>query len=166
MTVSMRLLCLLACVLALSSPADAQPGPTGGQTNTALLTKVSPDQMADILTKAGYPSKVQSAGAEKTLATQFFPGAPGKVLFTACDGAGCGLVGFVYDFGKISNIDAKWVNAWNGQKPVSAVLKGDGSLQMLMWTHVFGPVTPEHLAATARLFVEVVNSSTDFQPSN
>jgi hypothetical protein len=166
-------LATLACMAALSVAAHAQPkpggnapGPGAGQANAALLSKVTPEQMADILNKAGYPSQVQGSGAQKTLATQFFPGTPGKVLFSACDNAGCSLVGFSYDFGTVSGIGADWVNAWNEQKSVSAVLLDDGGLQMLMWTHLFGSVTAEHLAATARRFVDVVNSSTDFRPSN
>jgi len=172
-------LAALACVLALAIPADAQPKPGGraggpasggtaggGQSAVALLAKVTPELMADILTKAGYPSQVQGSGQQKFVSAQFFPGPPGKVMFSRCDDGGCSLIGFVYDFGPISTIGADWVNAWNDQKPVSAVLQDDGSLQMVTWTHLFGPVTGTHLAAVARRFVDVVNSSTDFQPGN
>jgi hypothetical protein len=142
------------------------PGPGAGNGSATLLTKVTPEQMADILTKTGYQAQVQGSGQQKSLTAQFFPGPPGKVAFAGCDNAGCSLVEFVYDFGKIATIGPDWVNAWNDQKSVSAVLQDDGSLRMLMWTHLFGPVTAEHLAATARMFVDVVNSSTDFQPGN
>ncbi len=170
MNVGTRVLAALACVLALALSVYAQPKPPGpapgGQPTGPLLSKVTPEQMADILTKAGYASKVQGSGQDKSVAAQFFPGTPGKVMFAACDNTGCNLVGFVYDFGKLSDIGADWVNAWNEQKQVTAVLLDDGGLEMRMWTHLYGPVTADHLGATARMFVDMVNSSTDFQPGN
>lgn len=171
---------LSAFVLILATiAADAQPGPrppgggnppggqppAGGQPAGGLLQKITPEQMSQILSQAGYKNEIKVQGKNKFIVTQFFPQLAGLVALDVCDQAGCSVAAFLISLGKDSGVSNDWVNAWNINKPfVTAALDKDGSLLMIMYTHLFGGVTATHLAQTAQVFVQIVNQSTDFQP--
>lgn len=143
-------------------PAANVLGPTSPG---AVLDRITPEQMAEIMNRAGYASTVQAANTEKYLVAKFYPALSGKVGFDGCDGQGCNLVYYQLYFGKNHGINADWVNAWNLDKlMVTAALK-DGDLGMIMWKPLFGGVTAENLEKSAQAFITIVNSAEQFQPS-
>ena len=173
----LALIAVLAFVWALPIDAQAQPSPRpqgpgpgqrqgGGQQQSGdVLQKITPEAMAQLLNQAGYASRVQVANNQKYVIAQFWPQLAAQVAFAGCDQGGCSMVVMLVNLGKDSGVGADWVNAWNQNKPfVSAVLDADGSLGMVMWTHLFGGATPEHLSFSAQVFVQVVNTASDFQP--
>ena len=159
---------IAVCVLAISAQAQERPrvpGNPGADRLTAILDTVTPEQVADLLNQAGYRSAVQGSGENRQIIAEFFPPAVGEVSFSSCGAAGCSLICFVYDFGSDASVDADWANAWNVEKPqVSVGLEYDGRVVMRMWVHLFGGVTPAHLKAMAALFVNTVNSVSEFRP--
>jgi hypothetical protein len=169
-------LVLVALVLTVSAHADPKPGgprpggggpsPGGGNAPSGLVVNVQPEQMAQILTQAGFQSKAVDNGGTHMVRSLFWS----EDIFSGlipevCDKDGpCHAYKLFANLGKDSGVNQAWIDAWNSRWLYVHATLSDGSLIFAWDVAVLTGVTPEYVASTAKLFVAIVNESTDFKP--
>jgi Putative bacterial sensory transduction regulator len=147
-------------------PGPGGPGPGGGGAPTGLVTKLTVAQMAQLMTAAGFQSKVIENNKTEMVQTIFwsqdvFSGA----IPLACekDGSGCHTYTIFANLGKAS-VAEKWINAWNANWPfVRAYLGNDGTLIFSWDVPLLTGATPQYVESAVQLFKLIVDKSTDFK---
>jgi hypothetical protein len=176
----MRLVFLVAAIFAVACPAAAQPvfpqpsrtpAPTTSTEPGTLITAMTPQQVADLLNNASFPSKVvadDKNSNNKWVVTSFWgDNLYSGVLFNGnCDNSGaCTILGFFANFGKSPNVNQDWVNGWNLDRCcVRAYFLSDQSLVFQYDVALFTGVSPDYVKAAAQFFKSAVDASTNFKP--
>ncbi|HKH81622.1 MAG TPA: YbjN domain-containing protein [Methylovirgula sp.] len=171
---------LVTAAFTFAWPAVAQPvfpqqggaptttPPASGQ-GPVLITEITPDQLVPLLNAESYPSQVNTDNkGSKWVVTSFWgQNLYSGVLFSGnCDkNSDCTMLNFFANFGKSSNVNQNWVNAWNmGECCVRAYFLSDQSL-IFQYDVQLGPgVTADYIKAAAQTFKEVVDGAANFKP--
>jgi hypothetical protein len=151
-------------------PGSTTPAPTpqAPSTTTGLITKVTAQQVAQL---------ISGAVSGTTITPQIKPGDNGTAIVTfpvwgnqvysavslencATDNSGCYTLEFFANFGKQPSITQAWINAWNNSfYTVRVSILSNGEL-------IFGGVTADYITTYAGFFKKVVDNSSTFKPTN
>ncbi len=141
-------------------------GSPGGGAPAGLITEFNPEQIAQAITAAGFPSKVITNNKSVVVLTAFW----GDDVFSGtygifCNDKGhCGGAKMFANTGK-SSVDAAWVNAWNNKYFFVRATQSEKGDLIFYWDLLLaGGVAPENVAVAATVFKNIVDSSTDFKP--
>ncbi len=168
---------IVIAALAFARTATAQPvfpHPGGGPANapsaeqqSALITKLTPDQVVQLLNAASIPSEVvEDDKHNKWVVAQFW----GKDLYSGvitehCENdGGCRTLEIFANFGKSPSVNQAWLNAWNRSKVSVKAYRSSDNLIFSYDLPLFTGVTADYIITVAKFFKAVVESSTDFKP--
>jgi hypothetical protein len=168
--------------LVLAAAAVAQPRPGGGGPRPptppppgggdgapgGMIVKINAEQLAQLFTEAGFPSKVIDNNKTHMVQTQFwtedvFSGA----IPEACDddGSGCHVFKIFANLGADAGITDAWINAWNSRYWFARAYKLDnGALIFAFDVPLWTGLTPDYIKTAAAMFKKSVDESTDFKP--
>jgi hypothetical protein len=161
----MRILSLMAvfvCLL-LATPVQstAQEEQRAG---SGLYTRIQPEDLAALLTAAGYQSKVQSDESGKYIATTM-SGFNVAVIPYDCQAQGCSSLQFWTGFGADASLNLKFVNAWNSQwRFAKAALDAQGNLLFTQDLFLDGGVSADNIKTNAALFDYLLGELNQFNP--
>ncbi len=161
----MRLLIVVAALggLVLATPSqsfaqDEQRAPGGA------FSRIQPQDLAAILTAAGYRSEVQSDNTGPYVATTM-SGYSVLVFPYDCKAQGCSSIQFWTGFTADPSVNLEFVNAWNTQwRFAKANLDGEGNLVFTSDVFLDGGVTAENIKASAGLFDYLLGELNQFNP--
>jgi hypothetical protein len=156
---------IVIAALAFARTATAQPvfpHPGGGPANapsaeqqSALITKLTPDQVVQLLNAASVPSEVvEDDKHNKWVVAQFW----GKDLYSGVITEHC------ENFGKSPSVNQAWLNAWNRSKVSVKAYRSSDNLIFSYDLPLFTGVTADYIITVAKFFKAVVESSTEFKP--
>ena len=141
-------------------------GGGGGGAPGGLIAQFDPDQIAQAITAAGFPSKVVLNNKVRMVQTGFW----GDEIFSGAygvycnDKGACGGLKMFANTGK-SSVGADWINAWNNRYFFVRTYQTDKGDLVFFWDVLLvGGVSPNNIAATATVFKSIVDQSTDFKP--
>jgi hypothetical protein len=172
---------LLTFAFALATAVGAQPRPGGGGGGPrpgpggggggppgGLIVQYDPDQIAKLLSDAGFPSQViEMKDKSRQVQTQFWPDVFSGAIPIYCQNKNPGICNGVAIFANLgkSSVDSNWLNAWNASFFfVRAYTLESGEL-IFKYDVLLAPgVTPDYIKLTAAIFKNAVDQSTDFKP--
>jgi hypothetical protein len=136
---------------------------------SGLITQYNPDQIAQILTAAGFQSKSTVTSDNKThfVSTQFWPNTTSGVLGIGCDSDGSNCVSYEI-FTMLPNeqsIGDAWTDAWNNAFWFVKAVKSGDNLIFQMDVMLDPGVTPAYIGASAQVFKEIVGQAATFNPN-
>jgi hypothetical protein len=162
---------LLACSLLIQEPALAQVGPKGPQGGGgagAMISRMTPEQLAAALSQTGYPSQVKATQDNKN---KYVLSKMGELnvqswLWGDCNNQGCLAFDFVVWFEPSQDLTVEFANSWNHQmRMVKAALDtSDGYFSFETSVILSGGVTMENVKEHARFFDAVMKKVNEFQP--
>lgn len=166
---------MLLAAFAFAVAADAQPRPGGGSGGggggspaEGLIQKIQPEQLAQIISGAGFPSQVTDLGDQRIVRTQFWPGeiVSGAWPFSCeKDGSGCHGYGLFANFGGNTGIGQDWIDSWNNYRLYVHARKDQNGDLVFQWdVLLLGGLSTDSIAASAQLFKNWVDDSTDYKP--
>jgi putative sensory transduction regulator len=166
---------LIVATIALATAANAiGPGGKGGGGtagggggNSGLILGFNPDQIAQLISAAGFNAQVVMNGKTKMVKADFgfgdgnFSGAFG----IDCNDKGqCAGMEMFVNSGKNEAATPEWINAFNnGYYFVKVIKDKDGNL-IFEWDTLLINVSPDDIELMAKLFPQIVNASSDFKP--
>jgi Putative bacterial sensory transduction regulator len=159
-------LLVIACSLFLNPQVLlAQVGPKGGGGTAAggLISRITAEQLAGILSQAGYPSQVRTQQNEKYVVSDMKGVTVNSILYT-CNNQGClsfDLVVYASD-----QLTTDFVNAWNDKKRFTkaSVDPSDGTLTLASTVVLSGGVSAENIKEYARFYEAMLGVFAQFQP--
>jgi hypothetical protein len=161
----MRLVVTIAILggLLLASPvpsmAQEEQRAAGG-----LYSRIQPEELAAILTAAGYRSQVQSDNTGKYIATTM-SGYNVLVFPYDCQAQGCSSLQFWTGFSADASLTLKFCNAWNTQwRFAKANLDNQGNLVFTSDVMLDGGVSADNIKANAGLFDYLLGQLNQFNP--
>jgi Putative bacterial sensory transduction regulator len=150
--------CFLLATPAPSNAQDEQRAPGG------VISRIQPDDLAAILTAAGYRSEVQSDNSGKYVATTM-SGYSVLVFPYDCKAQGCSSIQFWTGFSADPALDLEFANAWNTQwRFAKANLDVQGNFIFTSDVFLDGGVTAENIKASAGLFDYLLGELNQFNP--
>jgi hypothetical protein len=177
MTSTLARVFMILAALAFSGVADAQPRPGGGPRGggggggggaapSGVLQTINAEQLAQIFGAAGFPSKVFVSNNHQMVRTQFWPGdIYSGVSPEICEKDGnCRGYRIFANLGADTGVGQEWLDAWNqGRLYVHAYKLQNGELVFYWDVALLSGLTPQAIAATAQIFKQFVDQSTDFK---
>lgn len=184
---SLRIVAILAS-LCLAPAVGAQPvlpgggGPTpgqqappaGGAAPSGLITKLTGQQLTQILSGLTYnnnqvPATLQTNSDGSWSVTLPFWGSqvPSGAVLDVCekDGSGCYWIDFFVNLGVQSTVDAKWINAYNNAYyGARAYLADNGNLIVDYPVWMLPGITQDYIIKSAGMFVSSVENAMKFKP--
>lgn len=176
----MRFMTCVAVALAavvLSSGVSAQPRPGGGAGSSpfanppasggALITEYNADQIAQLFSAAGFPSKaVVTKDNAHIVQTEFWPNTASGVAAAYCtkSGGACHAIKIMAIFVNAASVGDTWINAWNSQFFFVRGYKSGKDL-VFTWDILLYPgVSADYIKTAAAVFKSIVDESANFKP--
>jgi Putative bacterial sensory transduction regulator len=163
----MRILVLIAvlggCLLMNVDHSFGQLGPkqggaAGQQAAGQVVSRITPEQLATVLTQAGMRSQVATTqDGQKYVKVSVGELKSPYVALGNCNNQGCGDLLFGAYFNADPNVTADNVNAWNAQYRFAKVyLDSDGGVAFELDMTLAGGVTLENIKENGRLFAALL----------
>ncbi len=150
--------CFLLAAPAPSNAQDEQRAPGG------VISRIQPEDLASILTAAGYRSQVQSDNTGKYVATTM-SGYSVLVFLYDCKAQGCSSIQFWTGFGGDQALNLEFANAWNTQwRFAKANLDDQGNFIFTYDIMLDGGVSAENIKVGAGLFDYLLGELNQFSP--
>jgi len=162
-------------VIGNPAPAAApQPGPAAAAPAGGLITKITAQQVAQLVAKAVSGTTITPQITKNNDGTSLvtFP-IWGDAVYSAInvenceqDGSGCYVLDFFANFGKQPSLTAAWMNAWNDQFYIARVYPlSNGEIVFSADLVILTGVTPDYVTAFAGFFKQVVDNASTFKPA-
>ena len=150
--------CFILAIPAQSIAQEEQRAPGG------LIARIQPDELASLLTAAGYQAQVQSDNNGKYVATTM-SGYSVLVFLYDCKPQGCSSIQYWTGFGAAASLTLAFVNAWNTQwRFAKANLDDKGNLIFTSDVFLDGGVSADNIKGTASLFDYLLGELNKFSP--
>jgi hypothetical protein len=162
----MRVLLMLAvivfCLLA-TGQSFAQIGPKGGGSGASVIDRITLEQLASVLTEAGFQSQLKTTPDDRKFVVTKIHGFNVGIWPGGCKPEGCSNLEWDVYFSDKVTLD--FVNAWNAEKRFAKAYVGkDGEIGLSMDTILTGGVAPANIAAYAVAFDYFLSELAKFQP--
>jgi hypothetical protein len=136
------------------------PGRTVHAETPSVISKISAEDLADLLSKVGFFALVDEDNGEKVvIPIGFFNHRTrSEVRLLQCDADGCGRL--VFKTWPQLRADLKWTNKWNGGTPnglIKTSLLKDGTIRVEMTVDLAGGVSREFIEQSAFAFVTLMD---------
>jgi hypothetical protein len=151
-------------------PAPGGGGGGGGQQQASpagLITKITAEQTAEIMTKAGYTDVKIINGNQGTRHVGGKAGeTPVFAIHAGCENGACSTVTFTVYFGKQESIDLNYMNAWHTAWRFTKLYRDkDNDIVFDMDVPLLTGVTPDYFTSASILFVNMLKKVMEFKPS-
>jgi Putative bacterial sensory transduction regulator len=142
------------------------PQPTQPTPSTSVLTRIKPEQTAELLKEAKYTDVRVLEPANEI---QRVGGKIGQVPVYAnhfvCDAEGCRLISFVAFFGEQPTIDQNYLNAWHQAWRFAKLYRNkQGNLVFQFDVHLFTGLSAEYVRSAAQMYAHLLGKLMEFKP--